>query len=354
MNKFHYFAALATSVLMLAGCSTDEVLSSAEKTQAIGFDAMANKPSRSEVTTANIERFRVFGCATNNNDPTTGHVIVFNNTTVAKDITNPDQTNTVWDYLGTQYWAPNKDYYFIALSTNVGNPQWSFTLPTTHDTELKADDSFKGYGTVVLNMNDNNRADNDLVYAYATRVIDADISNSSVVYFSFNHMLSRIGLTFTNTITTSGYSLSISNVYINGIANKGTVTLGSEPKDLQWTKEGSINVPVGIPNNNNLTQLSPSTKSTEYKYIIPGNQELTISFDVEVKLNNVTYSTRTMSGTIAAKDYLPGHSYMLTAKIDQSNVAPGGAKPIEFTVTAVAGWGDDENGDINFPEPSNP
>ena len=47
-------------------------------------------------------------------------------------------------------------------------------------------------------------------------------------------------------------------------------------------------------------------------------------------------------------------SYMFTAEISQKNIVDGGAKPIEFTVTSVTGWGTDEEGSVTFPTTTNP
>lgn len=340
MNKFHYLAAVAIGVMTLTGCSNDEVITSVDKTKAISFDAMANKSSRSEVSTSNIERFRVFGCVTDNN-AATNHAVIFNNITVSR----PNTDSQAWGYDNPQYWAPNKDYFFVALSSNVMDPKWSFTAPASHDTPLDVN-NFKGYGTVSMNIGEAN-ADNDLVYAFASRATDEGITNTTKVPFSFNHMLSRLGLKFTNGITSTGYTIKISDVKISGIASTGTVELGGEPSALAWTMGADkANVTATVPDNNKLVQNGFTTSGK--KFIIPGNQALNIEFTATVYLNDALYSVRTMSGTIAAKNYLPGNSYMLNATITAENIIPGGAKPIEFTVTEVVGWGTDEDGDIDL------
>lgn len=341
MNRFYYYVAIAVSgVMMLSSCSSDEVVSVVEKTRPISFDAMANKSSRAEVNTSNIERFRVFGC-TMDNGSVANHVTIFNNVTVKRSNTSVSD----WGYDNIQYWAPNKDYYFVAISTNIMDPKWTFTAPETHDATMSVND-FKGYGTVYMPVGAVN-ADNDLVYACAARATDAQTTNTSKVSFSFNHMLSRIGLKFTNAIASTGYTITISDVVINGVAASGSVDLGVKPEELAWTPSAeTATITATVPDNNNLVQNGYTTSG--YKFIIPGTQTLAISFTAIVKLNGTTYSTRTVEGTIASKDYLPGRSYMLNASITAENIVPGGAKPIEFTVTSVAGWGDDESGDITI------
>lgn len=340
MKRIQLLAAVAMGVITLASCSSDEVISSVDQNKAIGFDAMANKSSRTEVSTNNIERFRVFGC-TMDAGTTNNHATIFNGITVKR----PNLTSQNWGYENVQYWAPNKDYYFVAISTNVMDPKWAFTAPDTHPEGLATGDSFKGYGTVTMDVAAVN-ADNDLVYSYASRTTDAEITNTTKVPFSFNHMLSRLGLKFTNAIASTGYTIVISDVKITGIAANGSVELGGESA-LAWTMSTeTASVTATVPSNNELVKDGSTTSA--YKFIIPGSQAISIEFIATVKLNGTVYSTRTLNGTIAAKEYQPGKSYMLNASITTDNIAPGGAKPIEFTVTTVAGWGDDNNDNITL------
>lgn len=340
MNKFHYLAAVALSAMTLASCSNDEVVSSLQNSKAISFDAMANKTGRSEVMTNNITRFRVYGCVTDNKS-TDNHTVIFNNITVER----PSTSSLDWSYTNQQYWAPNKDYYFVALSTNVMDPKWKFTAPETHDGALAVGETFKGYGSVSMNVAEVN-AENDLVYAYASRATDAEITDATKVKFSFNHMLSRLGLKFTNAIESNGYTIHIRDISIGGVASTGTVTLGVDPANLAWTMGETTSITATVPDNNIIDKTQSTTSAS--KFIIPGNQAMTISFNVDIMLNGTAYSSRSMTGKIAAQDYKPGCSYMLNANISMDNIIPGGAKPIEFEVIAVNGWGDDNDGEITI------
>lgn len=349
MKHLNYLAAFVMSAAMLSSCSNDDVISAPAEPNVIGFKAMANKTSRAEVTTGNIDRFRVFGCVSDNG---TGdnHTTIFDNTTV-------DKKDGVWSYTDTKYWAPNKDYFFVALSTNNMNPVWEFTAPTVHETALDVND-FTGYGTVSINITKETSSgtangDRDLVYATATRATDATISNSSAVDLTFKHLLSRIAITFENAIPSSAYSLNIiPDVKISGLYNEGTIELG---ENLAWepTGEATTVISTTVPSNNNLTNTATKTTS-ESRFIIPSEQELTISFNVQVKLNGVNYSLRTLTGKVPKQTYEIGHSYMFTAKITTDNISEEGAKPIEFNVTDVEGWGDDTPVDIVFPDPTTP
>lgn len=356
MRHINYLATLAFGSLMFASCSNDELVSAPEtQAQSIEFKAMANKATRASVTTNNIDRFRVWGC--NMNAGTTdNHVASFNSILVEKNDENK------WNYTNTQYWAPNKDYYFVALSTNTTLRAWSFDAPTEHDTNLSPA-TFKGYGTVTMETTkeiegaDDAAADQDLVYAYATRTTDADITNSSEINFTFNHMLSRVGLTFKNTFDNPSYSFSISDIKLGGLINKATCELGVDPSALVWTPATGgtkVEVEVVVPEDNIATTTTPVASTGDYKFIIPGDgQALTISFNVTIMLANQVYSIRTLTGKIPATNYAPGKSYMLTAEINQDNIIEGGAKPIEFAVQTVNGWGTSESGSIELDTENN-
>ena len=228
------------------------------------------------------------------------------------------------------------------------NPAWTFTAPATHDNTLVADDTFKGFGTVTMDILDKGgNGDRDLVYATAARQTDAAISNFSVVDLTFKHLLSRVAVQFTNGITSSAYSLVISDININGLYQNGSVELGVE--NMAWTTEGEANAQITtiVPSNNNLTTTSTSTTSAP-SFIIPATQELSITFKVQVKLNGVNYSTRTLTGTVPSQAFEIGHSYLFTATITTDNISDEGAKPIEFNVANVEGWGTDTPGSVEF------
>lgn len=345
MKQIHYLAAIALGALIVSSCSSDEVVSSVEEPNAISFKAMANKSSRSgDVATENIDRFRVFGCATDNNSLANG-INVFDNIIVSRT----SLSSSDWTYSPTQYWAPNKDYYFVAISSNNQTPAWEYSGLGTISAGTTVD-NFKGCGTVTMDISGVN-ADRDLVYSYATRPTDATISNTAKVPFTFYHMLSRIRVKFVNTIANTAYTLNIADVKIGGLSAKASVDLGVEPKDLAWAvADGAFaTVNVVTPSGNNATSTTPV--ESENKFIIPSQQALSIEFTVNVKLNGNQYSTRTMNGTIANMTFAPGTSYLFTANISEDNITPGGAKPIEFTVTTVSGWEDGTAGEIEFPQP---
>lgn len=346
MKHLHYLAAIALGVTVLSSCSNDEVVSAPAEPNVIGFKAMANKTSRAdaEVTTANIDRFRVFGCVTNQDG--SGHIMNFGGADGKGTVV--EKTDGKWSYNPVQYWTKEKNYFFVALSTNNAQPNWTFTAPTEHSTALDVN-NFYGYGTVTMPIGTGN-GERDLVMATASRYTDVntngDIVNTSAVNLTFKHLLSRVGITFTNNITSTNYSIAIANVKIGGLYAEGTLDL---QENLAWAVTGEATATInGSISDATIVAKGGSVKTAEYRYILPVEQTLTITFDVNVYVNGTLYSTRTMTGTVPAQAYALGKSYMLNASITEENIVPGGAKPIEFTASVEAWPADENGGNVSF------
>lgn len=338
MKKFNSISLLALAAAALLGsCSTDEVVDEApQPQQAISFKAVADKPvGRAEISLATFRGFRVFGCVTDAGDPTKNHVQLFNNELVTA---TKDETTgiTSWTYPDPQYWSPEKDYYFVALSTNVDDRHWKIDFPTSHAAGSVSTADFKGYGTVTFD-NSTVNGDRDLVYSYAARTTGTNVAAEGKVDLTFYHMLSRIGVKVTNGIENSEYTIKLKNMKIGGVLSSGSVDLGVEPAALAWTSDATktFEMPVST---SDVAITKGNAFTSESRFVIPGTQKWGISFDVEVYLNKVIYSSNTVTGTISAKEYKPGNSYMLTTTVTMENVMPGGAKPIEFNVVNVSNW----------------
>ncbi len=332
---------IAVSALFVS-CSQDEVVEVSQE-HAIGFNAMANKPvnrAAGEVTTNGIERFRVFGCVSDKGTHE-NHVQLFDNVAVSKETGTSN-----WSYSPAQYWATNKEYYFVALSTNVADKKWEYEMPSTHPADISVD-NFKGCGTVEFdNSLDATSGTRDLVYAYSAVATGDDVNSMGPVYLTFNHMLSHIQIVMSNAIVNTDYAIKITNLKVNKTIAKGSVDLGVEPSALSW-------VPVTENGDVKLTSISATIASdeivnnkltSENRYIIPGEQELSVTFDIEVLYKKTTYSSHSLTGTIAKMTYKPGYSYRFDTEITEDNVVPGGAKPIIFGVTVVNTWNKESEG----------
>lgn len=309
MKKSLYLGALA--LLTLASCASEETVE-APKGNAIDFGkAFINNSTRGgeEITLDKLTSFNVYGYMGDMSG------VIFNNQLV-------NFAEGKWTYNTIQYWTPGKNYAFAAIAPMTGV---TFTPPTTFPTSGE-------FGTIAYNTN----GTNDLIYAaqYAT----GKESGNTPVAFTFNHLLSRVKLTFNNTMTNPKGSMTISNVKISGVYNDGTIELAGT--DAAWTV-GEAETATGerayTMANAGVAAKGASTGSDVYFFIPTTGHKYTITFTVEQKIGNVVVSTSTKTAEITL-DMQRGCSYNLTADLNEVNMPEKTPDPIEFTVTTVKDW----------------
>ena len=307
MKKSLYLGALA--LLTLASCASEETVE-APKGNAIDFGkAFINNSTRGgeEITLDKLTSFNVYGYMGDMSG------VIFNNELVKL-------AEGKWTYNAIQYWTPGKNYAFAAIAPMTGV---TFTAPTTFPTSGE-------FGTIAYNTD----GKNDLIYAaqYAT----GKESGNTPVAFTFNHLLSRVKLTFNNTMTNPQGSMTISNVKISGVYNDGTIALPA----TSWTV-GEAATATGerayTMSADGVAAKGASTGSDVYFFIPTTGHEYPITFTVEQKIGDVVVSTSTKTAKITL-DMQRGYSYNLTANLDEVNMPENTPEPIEFTVTDVEDW----------------
>lgn len=307
MKKSLYLGALA--LLTLASCASEETVE-APKGNAIDFGkAFINNSTRGgevlDMTT--LKSFNVYGYMGDMSG------VIFNSELVKL-------AEGKWTYDALQYWTPGQKYAFAAIAPMDGV---TFTAPTAFPASGE-------FGTIAYNTN----GTNDLIYAaqYAT---GKESGNTSVA-FTFNHLLSRVKLTFNNTMTNPKGSMTISNVKISGVYNNGTIALPA----TSWTV-GDAATATGerayTMANAGVAAKGASTGSDVYFFIPTTGHKYTITFTVEQKIGNVVVSTSNKTAEITL-DMQRGYSYNLTANLNELNMPEKTPEPIEFTVTAVEDW----------------
>lgn len=307
MKKSLYLGALA--LLTLASCASEETVE-APKGNAIDFGkAFINNSTRGgeEITLDKLTSFNVYGYMGDMSG------VIFNNQLV-------NFAEGKWTYDAIQYWTPGKNYAFAAIAPMTGV---TFTPPTTFPTSGE-------FGTIAYNTN----GTNDLIYAaqYAT----GKESGNTTVDFTFNHLLSRVKLTFNNKMTNPQGSMTISNVKISGVYNNGRIALPA----TSWTV-GEAATATGerayTMSADGVAAKGASTGSDVYFFIPTTGHKYTITFTVEQKIGNVVVSSSTKTAEITL-DMQRGYSYNLTANLNELNMPQKTPEPIEFTVTAVEDW----------------
>ncbi len=215
----------ALGALALTACTSEDVVEHSEKSlNVIGFENVADKFTKADLTFNTLEQFNVFGFYTTDDAPSQA-VEVFKNVSVTRN----DAYD--WNYkddLGRfEYWIPGANYYFYAYSCGS-------------TTKLDKDDANHNQGSFSINMDDDLAVNarvltlnnyicdathqHDLVYASNTGENGAGIkgleTNNQKVALQFHHLLSKVTTEFTNNFR-DGYSAKVSNVRIVNLMTVG-------------------------------------------------------------------------------------------------------------------------------------
>lgn len=299
-----FIMGLAAMGLALTACNSDETVEVA-KGNAIGFKTFVNNSTRAanDVTTDNLESFKVWGLM--NKDNQTGTPFV------AKEVT---KANGAWSYQTPVYWEKGYAYSFVALAPN---DTYTFTAPTV----------INNWGSLTFN---NGAGETDLIYAAAKQETVAGNTCPAAVNLTFNHMLSRVRFQFENGMA-DGSELTVSNVKINDACTSGTATLAEQLAGLTWAPgQGTGALEFG----NAAAMEKDAKEATAHKYMIPATKTYKLSFTVTRVHHGVTDVYNHNNVILQQLTFEPGKSYQLTAKFTAENINPDEELcPITFTAT---------------------
>lgn len=317
------------AVAALAACTTEQTIV-APQNEAIGFDTFVDNSTRAtDITTANIADFGVYGTVTKGNNS----ALIFDNTKVEKN-------GTAYTYSPAQYWIAAAQYDFLAFAPFT-NAKWTYT-PTNAQVAKTGTFSFN---------NETAAADQDVVYAYTTKTTEDKLNanNTQAVAFTFKHILSKVAFSFTNTFTDNKTTLNVYNVKINNTAKTGTMAI-AEGVDAAWEVAGDLIVPFGAQAANADAALANGAElKLAHHYVIPAQRAYNITFDVDLYQAGVYLAT--YNHTInSAIDFAKNGNYVLSVKLAPESIDPENELyPIEFTVNEVEDWRD--NGSVALTEP---
>ena len=336
-----FFAVLALAGL--AACSTDEVVSRPQGA-AIGFDnAFVENSTRANDLTAGNFDFGVYGSVINSQNQ---QGMIFTNQLVAANGT----------YSPLQYWIAGATYNFVAFAPYQNqtddNATWKYVPPVTTAAEN---------GTITFN-NAKAGANQDFLFAATSCNTPATFTQEpDPVGFTFNHMLSRVKLSFTNSFQSNGnIKLVVKNVHITNTAAVGTLAVAKAESATaaavanDWTTVATNNkLDVTFGDVEGAAQLAESDSgSTTHFYVIPAEREYNITFDVDLYQAGVLLDTYNRSAKVTV-DFTRGMSYDLKATLNQTNTSDEGQLyPIEFTVTDVNDWAGFTGVDANVNQPT--
>lgn len=319
------FLMLGLAVAAMTSCTNDEVVE-VNQSNLIKFESFVNKGTRAvtETTTTGLSQFFVFG------GYGTNYTNVFNNVAFVKD----GSTTTEWkpsDTNNEAEWTAN-NYRFAAYA----NQNTSEQLTTTTNVSFDAN-GLKFTDYVVSD-------DKDLVAALSGEVDNSNLANNAVA-LTFKHMLSQVKFTFTN--TDASHTMSVSDVAVSNVNNKGTCTLTSSA--ITWT-DLSVDNQYALTYNKTTDNVAVNaTYAPDYQMVIPqtlntSGKEIQITFTITFYDNeNQVVSTETFTNVSLVYDnatddsedftaWEPGYKYNYTANF------PADPKTIRFTVTKVEDW----------------
>lgn len=311
------------AVAALAACTSEQTIV-APQNEAIGFDTFVDNSTRAtDITTANIADFGVYGTVTKGNNS----ALIFDNTKVTK-------SGDAFVYSPAQYWIAAAQYDFLAFAP-YAERKWTYT-PDGQEAQ-NGTFSFDNYAA---------EADQDVVYAYQTKTTEAALTaKPEAVKFTFKHILSKVAFSFTNTFEDGNTSLSVYNVKINNTAKTGTMAI-VDGEDKAWVGVDNLIVPFGDQATAVNTLKAKAidkdnrTLKLDHHYVIPAERAYNITFDVDLYQAGVYLATYNHEIN-SAIDFAKNGNYVLSVKLAPESIDPDNELyPIEFSVNKVEDWDD--------------
>lgn len=321
----------AAAIVAMASCATDDVVSRPAGAAIEFNDAFVENSTRAaDIDAENLTNFGVYGSVVNSSNQ---QGMIFANQVVTK-------TASGYTYTPAQYWIAGAKYDFVAFAPYQSGADATWTYAPAVGTAAEN-------GTITFD-NAKAGANQDFLFAATSCETPASITTAPApVAFTFNHMLSRVKLSFTNGFQSNGnIKLVVKNVHITNTAAVGTLSVAKAESATaaavaaDWTTVATNNnLDVTFGDVATAAQLAEAgSGSTTHFYVIPAEREYNITFDVDLYQAGVHLDTYHRSAKVTV-DFTRGMSYDLKATLNQTNTSDEGQLyPIEFTVTDVEKW----------------
>lgn len=210
-NIFLWVAVFAVGAM--SSCSVDKVVDQAEA-RYIGFDAFANKVTRTKPADFPHETFGVWGAYNS------AASVVFTN----KEVTYQSGDGS-WSYGTPEPWVSGQEYEFAAIAPYVNGATYNYT------------DNKYSFGTVTVNSQTGNQTD----YMVAN-VKEGVTSAGGKVQFTFNHTLSKVDFKFAPKTTTpnnwqSDIKIVVKEFTLSKVLSQGSCefTYDAGGNTISWT-----------------------------------------------------------------------------------------------------------------------
>lgn len=299
------FLMLGVAAMALASCTNEEVLNVADS-RAIGFDAFVGKPTKAIMTDKDFREFSVYG----------GYDASLENVFSNQSVTSKDGTN--WTYSPTKYWTEEKTYTFQAYSPS--SAAGSASANGVNFTGFVADGATDLLVSNVANMKG---------------------SDAAPISLTFRHILSLIDFKFSTDI--NGATITISNLKVNALPNKGNYTNANTTGTWSVSESGNYDMTVA----NGVTISAPQT-STSVMVLpqTPAEKAISVTFTVNAT-GSIEITDAAHTVYLPATALVEGNHYTYTAIITASNIDPGNPlEEIEFGDPTVNPWVSASGGDV--------
>ena len=295
----------AMAVAALASCAQEEVILNNNKAIEFG-DAFVNNATKAIYETANdITGFTVWGNV--NGEGVTTPVALYGDTGATVERKGA-ALGAAWTCSEIRFWTPVCNYNFVAIANGT------------------AAEVVNGVPTKIA-YTVNTAEPADLIYGATTAATDVNCTPTpgAVVNFTMQHLLSRIKLSFLNSVEGGDYSYEITNVKVT-TWEKGIHTIGAT---TPWAQDGATSAVLNFNGVDNLVNSATATLVVD-KLVIPGSA-VTLAFTYNEKLNGTTFRTATVEKTAVVVPE-QNYSYNITVAFSKEN-------QIKFTINSENGLG---------------
>lgn len=259
------------------------------------------------VANQNLSYFDVYGTSKESNSNTK---TLFEGTEIIRN------SSYEWDYKhenDVKYWMPSTEYNFAAII--------NATKVTTEN----------GLPSLIHFTSD---GDTDLLYTELNNVYTNEsgmptsgvLEETYVYFYDFQSLMSNIQLEFKN-YTANILTCKVSNIRINGVKTKGIYDVNAET----WKYDGEETTNLYLGNATNSTE--PNAPATYIEYgssatsnytckIIPGTQDITITYDYELYNGTIMVNQQINNSlTVGNIPFTTKHLTKLSLEVGTSNVS---------------------------------
>lgn len=340
---------LAAAIVAFASCSQNEPEVKNVPTREIQFATATNATRATEVVDVTAETLKSSGFAVwgyMGSSPIFDATVVAHNST-NNTLANLGHTETTDAFspasaADVKYWSAGQTYMFTAMAPSSLKGKYTY--------DASFNQKITGF--------ENTDGQVDLVVSQPAKVILAsNATQNAAVGLHFNHMLSRVRFSFTNTFDDNDVKIEIRNIKIENTPTSGDATivydLDAKTNSVSWTTTGTKELNFFDTADElllNVPSLSNNVGTSVYRYVIPGENNYTIAFDLVAKANDQIIAQKKYTAVALPTDkqstFVPGVSYIFNANIAADKV--GNIYPIEWTVTVQDWSADQEGGNITL------